>query len=566
MYKLKNLPFVIAVRRKDLGMTQKQLADKLNVSSQAVSKWETGLSYPDVTVLPELANVLEVSLDVLFGNGDLETSDKKETYNFPDEYKGLKLLAQHNNLACYGEEVATLIEGNKLYFRDGSEVDLEKAIIMSKGSILLRLVRDYEMQEFLQKEDETKENFYSNSTGDSVTMEEPTVEYTREDRLSDFEKKVEKEAEKIEKEAERFEQKFVTGIDGFVNKMASFAQDISDYSVKTFNEVKNEINKEDVNKLKEATSNFAKSAMNIGSVVWKETSEAFKEAKKIFDAKSDNQECVRRDFVAKNVQRSECGKVACKTKLESLIFNIKSGVDVDLVESDDDSLSWSFKNEGSVLPIIEVEESDSVVKFNITRGTEQVQNDSETSDFKLFGFRINLGNMVSFSSQGLLTIKVPSNQIQTCDVQIMGLSKFSSKIPVGTLIAKLSGSGDIFFPAVHDLDVRISGRGDVSVEESCNAKINISGSGDCSIGKLNGGDIEVSVRGSGDVVVREGQANNVEVRISGSGDFTARNLIANEAEFYINGSGDVEIDRVINKVVEQGTRSSQIKIRHRGLN
>ena len=53
-------------RRKELGLTQEQLARKMNVSPQAVSKWEN-TSYPDGELLPLLAKVLNTSLDVLFG-------------------------------------------------------------------------------------------------------------------------------------------------------------------------------------------------------------------------------------------------------------------------------------------------------------------------------------------------------------------------------------------------------------------------------------------------------------------------------------------------------------------
>ena len=44
--------------RKRLGMTQEQLAERLRVSPQAVSKWENNLSCPDISLLPELADAL----------------------------------------------------------------------------------------------------------------------------------------------------------------------------------------------------------------------------------------------------------------------------------------------------------------------------------------------------------------------------------------------------------------------------------------------------------------------------------------------------------------------------
>ena len=46
--------------RKEKGFTQKELADKLNVSDKAVSRWETGKNYPDIETLQKLATVLNI--------------------------------------------------------------------------------------------------------------------------------------------------------------------------------------------------------------------------------------------------------------------------------------------------------------------------------------------------------------------------------------------------------------------------------------------------------------------------------------------------------------------------
>ncbi len=52
--------------RRSKGMTQEALADRLGVSAQAVSKWETDVSMPDVSLLPALAEQLGCSIDTLF--------------------------------------------------------------------------------------------------------------------------------------------------------------------------------------------------------------------------------------------------------------------------------------------------------------------------------------------------------------------------------------------------------------------------------------------------------------------------------------------------------------------
>ena len=57
----------IAALRREKGLTQDALAAQLGVSAQAVSKWENGLSCPDILMLPEIAEFFDVSVDALFG-------------------------------------------------------------------------------------------------------------------------------------------------------------------------------------------------------------------------------------------------------------------------------------------------------------------------------------------------------------------------------------------------------------------------------------------------------------------------------------------------------------------
>lgn len=68
----------IVYHRKRLLLTQDQLAEKLGVTAQAVSKWENDLSCPDIGVLPMLADIFEISIDTLLGH---------ETYTEPVEPK-----------------------------------------------------------------------------------------------------------------------------------------------------------------------------------------------------------------------------------------------------------------------------------------------------------------------------------------------------------------------------------------------------------------------------------------------------------------------------------------------
>lgn len=58
---------IIATRRKDKGMTQKELADLLNITDKAVSKWERDLACPDTQTIPKLAEILDISIEELLG-------------------------------------------------------------------------------------------------------------------------------------------------------------------------------------------------------------------------------------------------------------------------------------------------------------------------------------------------------------------------------------------------------------------------------------------------------------------------------------------------------------------
>ncbi|MBO4637817.1 MAG: helix-turn-helix transcriptional regulator [Clostridiales bacterium] len=53
---------LITELRKEKGLTQKQLAEALNVTDKAVSKWERGLSFPDISMLEPIANLLDISI------------------------------------------------------------------------------------------------------------------------------------------------------------------------------------------------------------------------------------------------------------------------------------------------------------------------------------------------------------------------------------------------------------------------------------------------------------------------------------------------------------------------
>ncbi len=65
--------------RKSKNITQEQLANALSVSSQAVSKWENGISLPDVTTIPVIAAYFNISIDELFDYNSAQTQNEIES-------------------------------------------------------------------------------------------------------------------------------------------------------------------------------------------------------------------------------------------------------------------------------------------------------------------------------------------------------------------------------------------------------------------------------------------------------------------------------------------------------
>ena len=70
----------ISAKRKSLGMTQQELAEKLQITNKAVSKWETGDGMPDIQLLKPLSEVLGVTVDDILNGKETETGKSKLTF------------------------------------------------------------------------------------------------------------------------------------------------------------------------------------------------------------------------------------------------------------------------------------------------------------------------------------------------------------------------------------------------------------------------------------------------------------------------------------------------------
>ena len=105
-----NVGNIIRKLRTERGMTQKQLADKMNISDKTVSKWERGLGCPDISLLSELSDLLEVDIGKLL-SGDLAPNDfvggnmKKTKYYVCPVCHNISLCTGEAEISCCGRKI-----------------------------------------------------------------------------------------------------------------------------------------------------------------------------------------------------------------------------------------------------------------------------------------------------------------------------------------------------------------------------------------------------------------------------------------------------------------------------
>ena len=98
-------------KRNEKNLTQKELAELLNVTTQAVSKWEKGETLPDTAILLDLASHLETSVDLIL-NGGVFFNDRRKLISVKDIIDGFKSI--ENVKRCFGSEslfYKAIIEG-----------------------------------------------------------------------------------------------------------------------------------------------------------------------------------------------------------------------------------------------------------------------------------------------------------------------------------------------------------------------------------------------------------------------------------------------------------------------
>ena len=142
---------IIQRYRKARKMTQEELAERLNITSQAVSKWETDNSYPDLVLLCKLADIFNCSLDELMGRVKEETKvvPEAERKDINQMLLRIRILSKEEKakvnvnlpvsliMACYeaGKQIPVVEEKLK-----GVNIDLEQIVSLISSGVVGNLV------------------------------------------------------------------------------------------------------------------------------------------------------------------------------------------------------------------------------------------------------------------------------------------------------------------------------------------------------------------------------------------------------------------------------------------
>ncbi len=102
---------IIRTLRQELRMTQRELADKMNLSDKTISKWERGLGLPDISLIPELSKILGIDIMNLLA-GDMTPNDfaggnmKNTKYFVCPTCQNITLCTGEAEVSCCGKKLA----------------------------------------------------------------------------------------------------------------------------------------------------------------------------------------------------------------------------------------------------------------------------------------------------------------------------------------------------------------------------------------------------------------------------------------------------------------------------
>ena len=173
----KSIGKFIAEKRKQAGLTQETFASMLDITPQAVSKWENEIGLPDITLLPSIAKIFNVSIDEIFNR-----STPKKAFQFPEKLNGLPFIFSKGNKACYSsKEVECIDDDGNIRFKDGSIGNMTNCYVENRGKGEIRFLESEEPEEQIsapEKIDQELDAFNSISMSLNIVCEVKVLKAT----------------------------------------------------------------------------------------------------------------------------------------------------------------------------------------------------------------------------------------------------------------------------------------------------------------------------------------------------------------------------------------------------
>lgn len=219
---------IIKERRRMEGLTQEQIAEYLGVSTPAVNKWEKGISYPDITLLPPLARLLKVDLNTLLSfNEDLSDEEvgiftnelveiiNKEGFNIGFQ-KGMDKIHEYPTCNRLILTVASVLQGSIYMFgvkeKDIYEEEIEKLYVKVSQCEDMKIRNEgisMLISKYLGREEYEKAQEYINKL--------PDVTYDKKQLQGNLYLK----SGELKKSSEIFEHKIISGTTEIITSLMS---------------------------------------------------------------------------------------------------------------------------------------------------------------------------------------------------------------------------------------------------------------------------------------------------------------------------------------------------------
>ena len=477
MYNTDAMGVRIGELRKARGMTQQALAEALGISGQAVSKWESGLGYPDITLLPAIAETLGVSIEVLFG---------KE----PD-YPIVPVPAEPQTDSAPQEETVPPAEAERAASGTGPSAEAFSAESID-AALEATLLEAEEAMRSVREREKDAARFGTDTQTEEAEAGEADARTDRGDALHEE------------------DAPFDVRIEATLQAVQEALQSIPDDALRSI-------------------PNTVKSALN-------EARQAVRSAKaEAEQAAGGNQSASGAAAGTQDEPNYIFGAGESVPGIRSLYVKTQGGADINIYKSEDGVCRWEAAGSQEFADKVSVTaDGDRLQVITPTRAEMAAQ----AKRWNLFGIPFSAGMKVRQTNR--VDIWLGAAEGESIELNVLGTGDIHCQPSFTSARLTIQGSGDIDCSGAENLTASIAGSGDINFDRADSADLRIAGSGDINAREITQS-LKAAIAGHGDINVRQGCLKSLNASIAGSGDLKLDQIEADEVKIKVLGSGDVVI-------------------------